>query len=342
MRLRLNVSLRALAYYLVALAMSFGAMGAILAALGYSPLGGYSTFFIIPFSSARAVGLFLVKFTTLYLMSLAFAIPLHARKFNVGIEGQFLLGAVGAAVVGIHLGGLHPAISVPVVLLAAMFSGLVWAFFPSIMLYLFNVNEIMSTILFNFISFYLVNYVALGSLRDEFAGHPMTIPIASNARLPILIPQMNVTIGLVLTIILGIAAFIVLSKTVFGYELKAAGSNPIASEKHGINTRLLGPMSLMLGGVFAGLAGGIEVTGYHFRLIEGMHGYYAPLSIILTLMVKGDPLLMFLSAFLVTLVDVGSNALQRTMGVPVEISLILLGLMMLLIMVAEHLLERRR
>lgn len=339
--MKITLDIRIISYYTLALFVAFGFMGALLFALGYNPIDGYITFLRTPFMNLRAFGLFLVKFTSLYLMGLAFAIPLQARKFNVGNEGQFLLGAVGAAVAGVYLGGLPSFLAVPLALIVAAFLGLLWAAMPAFMLFLFNVNEIVSTILFNFISFYLVDYVALGSLRDVFAGHPMTIPISENAHIPTLVSQTNINLGLILAIIIGLAMFFVFSRTTYGYELKAAGSNPIAAEKHGINVKLLGPLSLMLGGALAGLAGGIEVLGYHYRLIEGMHGFYSPLSIILTLMVKGNPLLLFLSAFFVTLVDVGSNALQRTMGVPVEISLILLGLLMLLIMIAEYLSERR-
>lgn len=336
------VETKKIAYYAVALLISFGVMGLILAGLGYNPITGYSTFFLTAFSSLRALGLFIVKFTTLYLLGIAFAIPLKARKFNVGNEGQFLLGAIGAAAVGIYLKDLPQVVSVPLILIVSALFGMLWAFVPSILLYLFNVNEIVSTILLNFISFYLVDYVALSSLRDEFAGHPMTIPISISARLPVLVSQTTINIGVIIAIILGTLVYFFLEKTTYGYEIKATGSNPIASEKHGINVKLLGPLTIMLGGLFAGLAGGIEVAGYHYRLIAGMHGFYSPLSIILTLMVNGNPVLLFLSAFFVSLVDVGSNALQRTMGVPVEISLILLGLTMLLLMVAEYLSERGR
>jgi simple sugar transport system permease protein len=335
------LDVRVLLYYAFALLVAFGFMGTLLFALGYSPINGYATFFKTPFMNLRAIGLFLVKFTSLYLMGLAFAVPLQARKFNVGNEGQFLLGAIGAAVAGIYFGGLPSYVALPLGLIIACLLGMLWAAMPAFMLFLFNVNEIVSTILFNFISFYLVDYIALGSLRDVFAGHPMTIPVSDNARIPTIVPQTNINAGLVIAIIVGIAMYIVVSRTTYGYELRAAGSNPIASEKHGINVKLLAPLSLIMGGALAGLAGGIEVLGYHYRLIEGMHGFYSPLSIILTLMVKGNPLLLFLSTFFVTLVDVGSNALQRTMGVPVEISLILLGLLMLLIMIAEYLSERR-
>lgn len=337
MKLNFEFNLRAVIYYALALILTFGAMGLILLGLGYNPLDGYSTFFSTPFSNLRSLGLFLVKFTTLYLMGLAFAIPLHSGKFNVGNEGQFLLGGIGAIILGVS-----PDAGVWIVLLVSALFGLLWALIPATMLYLFNVNEIVSTILLNFISFYLVNYVTLGSLRDEFAGHPMTIPIATTAKLPILVSDTNINAGLIISVIMGIIIFFLISRTVFGYELRATGSNPIAAQKHGINVKLLGPLSLMLGGLFAGLAGGIEVTGYYYRLIEGMHGFYAPLSIILTLMVRGKPLLLFASAFFVSLVDVGSNALQRTMGVPVELSLILLGLIMVLVMIAEYLAERER
>lgn len=335
------VDLRAIIYYAIAITISVGAIGAILAAMGYNVIQGYVTFFLTGFMDIRSIGLFSVMFVSLYLLGLAFSVPLSSRKFNVGNEGQFLLGAIGAAIAGISLGGLSSPLLVPIVLLSSALFGMLWASIPAVLLYAFNVNEIVSTILLNFVAFQLVDYVALGSLRDVFAGHPMTIQVSESARLPNLVSGSSINAGLLISIACGAVMYIYIYRTVYGYELLAVGANPIAASKHGINARALGPMSLALGGVFAGLAGGIEVAGYHYRLIEGMQGFYAPLSIVAALMAKGEPRYLLLSSFYVTLVNIGSSALQRTLGVPSELSLIIAGLSMLLIMIAEYARERR-
>jgi len=335
------IDLRALIYYSIAILVSISVVGATLAIMGYDIVQGYVSFLFSGFIDIRSLGLFSVKFTSLYLLGLAFSIPLAARRFNVGNEGQFLLGAIGASIAGILFGDIPAFILIPAVLLFSVLLGLLWSSIPALLLYVFKVNEIVSTILLNFIAFQLVNYVALSPLRDVFAGHPMTIPISESARLSSLIGGSSLNAGLSIAIVCGVIIYIYTYRTVYGYELQAAGANPIAASKHGINAKVLGPMSLAIGGVFAGLAGGIEVAGYHYRLIEGMQGFYAPLSIIAALMAKGDPRYLLLSSFYVTLVDIGSSALQRTLGVPAELSLIIAGLSMLLIMIAEYVKERR-
>jgi len=334
--------LTTLIYYLIAIAAAFIVTGILLLLTGQNVILGYKTIFYTSFRSTGGFALTLLKFIPLYLMGLGFAIPLSTRKFNVGIEGQFLLGAIGAAAIGIIFADLPKIVLVPLVLLVSMIFGAIWALVPAVLLYFFNVNEIISTILLNFISFYLVDLVALGPWRDEFAGHPMTIPIGENAHIPLIISRPPIHVGSIITIILGIVAFILVYRMILGYELRASGANPIASYKFGINVKIIAPLSLVMGGVLAGLAGGFEVTGLHYRLVEGMQSNYAPLAIIAALMSKGNPIYLFFFSMFISVIEIGANAMQRTMGAPVEIVFMTEALMMLFIMIAEVIRMRRR
>jgi ABC-type uncharacterized transport system permease subunit len=329
-------------YYVLAIGAAFLVTGVLLWITKQNILLGYETIFTSSFRSLEYFSLTIFKFIPLYLMGLGFAIPLASKKFNVGIEGQFLLGAIGAAIVGIVFGGLPSYVLVPLILVTAMAFGALWGFIPASLLYYFNVNEIISTILLNFISFYLVDLVALGRWRDQFAGHPMTIPISSAGHMPLIVKQPQIHVGSIVAIILGVLGYILVYKMVFGYELRAAGSNPIASMKFGINVSLLAPLSLVLGGLMAGLAGGIEVAGLHYRLVEGMQSDYASLAIIASLMAKGNPIYLFLTVGFISVLEVGASAMQRTMGAPVEIVFMTEALMMLFIMLAEVFRYRRR
>jgi len=336
----LKRELRTVLYYLLAVIAAFAVAGIILLSLHQDVLTGYKTILTTSFSSLPNFALTIFKFTPIYLMGVGFSIPLAARKFNVGIEGQFLLGAVGAAVVGIGLSGFPSYILIPSMLLFAMIMGALWASIPAALLYLFNVNEIISTILMNFISFYLVDLFALGRWRDVSAGHPMTIPISPSAHLPIIGAQIN--IGSLIAVAVALVAFLTIYKSVFGYDLRATGSNPIAAFKFGIKTNYLFPLSLVIGGAVAGLAGGLEVSGLYFRFVEGMQSNYANLAIIVSLMARGNPILLLLTSFFFSVIEIGANAMQRTMGTPYEIALITEALMMLFIMTVDALRQRRR
>uniref|UniRef100_A0A7J3SMK6 ABC transporter permease n=1 Tax=Fervidicoccus fontis TaxID=683846 RepID=A0A7J3SMK6_9CREN len=332
--------LKAAAYYLLAIVAAFGVAGLILLTMHQDVLLGYKTILTTSFSSLPNFALTIFKFTPIYLMGLGFSIPLASRKFNVGIEGQFLLGAVGAAAVGITLTGMPGYIILPLLLTVALIMGAIWATVPALLLYFFRVNEIISTILMNFISFYLVDLIALGPWRDVTAGYPMTIPISSSARLPIIGSQIN--IGSLFTIALAVLGFFILYRSTFGYELRASGSNPIAAFKFGIKTSYLAPLSLVLGGAVAGLAGGLEVSGLYFRLVEGMQSNYANLAIIVSLMARGNPVALLLTSFFFSMIEIGANAMQRTMGTPYEIALITESLMMLFVMTVDAIRQKRR
>ncbi|MEM0239834.1 MAG: ABC transporter permease [Ignisphaera sp.] len=332
--------IKIIVYYLIAIAAAFAIAGVILFSLHQNVLIGYKTILTTSFSSLPSFALTIFRFVPIYLMGLGFSIPLASRKFNVGIEGQFLLGAVGAASVGIVLGWLPGYLLLPLILIASMATGMLWASIPALMLYFFNVNEIISTILMNFISFYLVDLVALGPWRDVSAGHPMTIPISSSAHLPIIVGQIN--IGFLFTIVFALAGFIIFYRSIFGYQLRASGSNPIAASKFGIRTNFLAPLSLILGGAVAGLAGGLEVSGLYFRLVEGMQSNYANLAILVSLMARGNPITLLLTSFFFSIIEIGANAMQRTMGTPYEIVLITEALMMLFIMTVDAIRLRRR
>jgi len=337
--LRLAVSARYAVYYAIAIGAAFAVTGLLLFSLGQSVALGYRTILTTSFSSLPNFIQTLLKFVPIYLMGIGFSIPLASRKFNVGIEGQFLLGAVGATTVGIALGALPRPLLVPTLLIVASAMGALWASVPALLLYFFGVNEIISTILLNFISFYLVDMFALGRWRDVGAGHPMTIPISPAAHMPFIYGQLNA--GPVISLALALLAFLLLYRSVFGYELRATGANPIASFKFGINTKLLGPLSLVLGGAAAGLAGGIDVAGFYFRFVEGMQSNYASLAILVSLMARGNPIALLLTSFFFSVIEVGANAMQRTMGTPYEVALITEALMLLFVMTVETFRERR-
>ncbi len=329
-------------YYALAIALAFLVTGVLLHLTGQSAIKGYITILTASFRSPEALSLTIFKFIPLYLMGLGLAIPLASKKFNMGIEGQYLIGAIGATFVGVYLHNLPKPLHVSLVLLASAAFGAAYALIPALLLYFFNVNEIVSGMLLNFISFYIVDIVCVGKLRDVYAGHPMTIPISDTAKIPLLTARPQIHVGSIITLVLGLAAAYIVYRSVFGYELRASGSNPIAASKFGINVALLAPLSLVLGGIVAGLAGGMDVAGFQYRLVEEMQDNYTPLAIIATLMAKSNPIALILTTMFIAVLDIGASAMQRTMGAPIEVVYMTEALMILFIMLAEALRRRRR
>ena len=322
--------------YLFSISLAFGSAGLILYFSGYDVASCYWTILTASFWNLSSLFLTLTKFSTLLLMSLAFLIPYVSRKFNIGIEGQYLMGALGATLVGLAIsapGGIHAIISI----LAGIAFGSLWALVPAFLMTRYNVNEVISTIMMNFIARYSVIVFAMGIWRDVASGHPMTIPISSTAALPLLNSTPPLSSGVVFSVTTTIVLYFILAFTLFGYELRATGTNPRAAEVFGINTKLLMPLSLVIGGSIAGLGGALDVTGYYHRLIDGMQSNYPSLGILIALLSKGKITFVIPVAFFISVIDVGTNALQRIQRVPIELVLILEGLLLVFILVSESL-----
>ena len=158
--------------YLAAVLAAFVVVGILLLLMGFNPLRAFQTILFTSFRTRNGFIQTWLKFIPLVFMALAFTIPAKGGKFNIGGEGQMIMGAVGAAVVGILLIDAPTIILLPLVLLAGFLAGAFWAFIPAILLYRFNINEILSTVLLNFVSFSVIDYVATEIWPDPLAGHP--------------------------------------------------------------------------------------------------------------------------------------------------------------------------
>jgi simple sugar transport system permease protein len=322
--------------YVFSVSLAFGIAGLILYLGGYDVVSSYRTILTASFWNLNSFFLTLTKFSTLLTMSLAFSIPYISRKFNIGVEGQYLMGALGAALVGLAMSapaGIHVVIS----LMAGVVLGSLWASLPAFLMARYNVNEVISTIMMNFIARYSVIVFAMSLWRDVASGHPMTIPISDTATLPLLNPSPPLSSGIIFSLAIAALLYFIVALTVVGYELRATGTNPRAAEVFGVNTRLLMPLSLIIGGGIAGFGGALDVTGYYHRLIDGMQSNYPSLGILIALLSKGKITFIVPVAFFISVIDVGTNALQRIERVPIELVLILEGLLLVFILVSESL-----
>lgn len=321
--------------YVLAILAAFLAAGIFIALMGFNVLEAYQTILFTSFKSKNGFVQTLLKFVPLLLMALAFAIPFRAGKFNIGGEGQFLIGAVGAVSVGILFADLPLILLLPLVLIGGTLFGAFWAFLAGWFLYRFNIHEILSTVLLNFISFQVLDYIATVMWRDPVAGHPTTIPIGAGGNLPRLLNSPPLHSGLLLALVVAVVTYYYVERTPSGYELVATGANPRAAFVYGVNTKILFVLSLVLGGAMAGLAGGIEVAGVHHRLIEGMQSNFMQLGIIITLISKGNFTVIPFAAFFIAVLEVGASAMQRSMGIPVEMVFIVEALILIFVLLTD-------
>jgi len=321
--------------YAVGVAAAFAAVGIFLAAMGFDVPRAYGTILFTSFRTANGFVQTLLKFVPLLLLALAFTVPLAAWKFNIGGEGQLIAGAVGAAAAGILLARLPAPALLPLLLVAGTLGGALWAAVPAWLLYRFGINEILITVLMNFVSFGVLDYVTTEIWPDLAAGHPTTVPIGAGGRLPLLVDSPPLHAGFILALAVAAAVYVYLTRSAAGYELRATGANPRAALLHGIAVRRLFVLALVLGGALAGLAGAIEVAGVHHRLIEGVQSNYLLLSILIGLIAKGSTLAVPVVAFAIAVLDVGARAMQRTMMIPVEVVFVVEGLILVFVLLAD-------
>jgi len=213
--------------------------------------------------------------------------------------------------------------------------GMLWVLLPSVLLYRFSINEILTTVLMNFVAFELVNYVATQIWPDPAAGHPTTLPIGAGGWLPLLISRPPLHSGIIVGLLVGGAVYLYTSRTSAGYELMATGANPRASRVFGINVRRMFFLSMLAGGAIGGLSGAIEVAGVQHRLIEGLQSNYLLLGIIIGLIARGDNLAVPFVAFFISVLEVGASAMQRTLQIPSEMVLIVEALILLFVLLSD-------
>lgn len=333
-RSRTPARLRAAVPYVVAVLAAFAVAGVVIAVLGHDPFLAYRAILTTSFRSSFGFVETLHKWVPLVLIALGFVIPLAAGKYNIGGEGQLLVGATAAAAVGIVAADLPGVVLLPAVLLAGVVAGGLWAAIAAWLMDRFGVNEILSTVLLNFVSFGVVDYIASDVWSDPAAGHPTTVPIGSGGELP-LIGRPPFHAGVLLAVVVCVVTALVVRSSVGGFELRAAGANARAAQVHGLRVSRIAVGALIIGGALGGLAGGVEVAGVHYKLIEGMQSNYLLLGIIIGLIARGSVVAVPFVAFGIAVLEVGANAMQRLAGVPAEMVLIVEALILLFLLFSD-------
>jgi general nucleoside transport system permease protein len=328
-------ALKSILPYLIAILASLAAAGIFIALMGYNVFRAYYTILFTSFRTPNGFIQTLLKFVPLSLQAFAFTIPLAAGKFNIGGEGQLIVGAIGASAMGILFSNLPIYLLLPLVLLGGIVAGAIWGFIPGWLLYKFNVSEILTTTLLNFVSFALIDYVATGPWRDPSAGHPTTVEIGQGGFLPMLVNNPPLHSGVIIAILIAIAVYFFTSRSTGGYELIATGANPRAAGVYGIDVKKMFVLSLVIAGGIGGLSGAIEVSGVQHRLIEGLQSNFLVLGLIIGLIAKGNNLAVPFVAFFIAVLEVGASAMQRTMMIPVEMVFIVEALVLVFVLLSD-------
>lgn len=321
----------------VVLALLAGAV--LLWLAGVSPLETYRAMLEGAFGSAYAISETLVRATPLMLTGLAVSIAFRMLFWNIGAEGQLAMGAFAAAGVALFLPEAIPGLPgwtlLPLMILAAFAAGAAWGLIPASLKAFLGVNEIITTLMLNYVAILWIQYLYYGPWKDpQGFGFPGTAPFPEAAWLPRLkdtpwLPQIvdtgRVHYGLGLAILAAILIWIVLDRTRWGYEIKVIGENPRAARYAGISIVRNILLVMILSGGLAGLAGFSQVSAVSHRLQQGIvvgDGYTA---IIVAWLARLNPFGVLLVALLLAGLFVGGDQIQITMGLPASVALVLQG-----------------
>ena len=322
--------------YLAAVLVALVLIGVLLLAVGADPLAAYGTILRSSLGSVGGVGQTLNKATPLILGALGVALAMRGGFLNVGVDGQLYLGAICATGVAFLLGGQVPAgLALPAVLVAGVAGG-VLAILPAALLRAaWGVNEIFVTVMLNFVFLELTDYLATGPWNDPLAGEAITRPIPAVAQLPPLLPQAGAHPGILLALAVAGLVGWVLRRTLFGFSLRAAGDNPVAARVGGIALGPVAAVALLSSGAIAGLAGAIEVSGYHQRLILGLSPGYGYMAILLAVLGRRQALGVVVAGLAFAVLLVGSDSLQRSVRLPQSAVLVFQAIILLSVLFAE-------
>jgi len=299
----------------LALAVAVAISAVIIALAGGSPLVALAALANGAFGSLDGWSEVGVRTCPLLLTGLAVAIAFRAGLWNIGAEGQLLAGAVVVAWLGSRLGSWPAALALPLMLLLAATAGAGWAAIAGVLKRARGVDEVISTIMLNFIALGLVGYLVHGPLMEAAGTYPQTDAVLPALRLPRLFAGHRVHAGLILALASAGLAYLLLFRTVLGYEMRAVGLNPIAARLAGLRTggALLG--ALAVSGGLAGLAGGIEVAAVTFRLYDQFSPGWGFTAIAVALLGRLHPAGVVAAAVFFGALDAGSTAMQSAAGV---------------------------
>jgi general nucleoside transport system permease protein len=301
----------------ISIAVTFLLTSILILLAGGNPLEAYYYFLIAPLSDKVSALEVLVKTTPLLLTGACAVFAFTAGFWNIGGEGQFLAGAFAATGAGILLQGVDPAVAIPLMILVSFIAGMLWILIPALLKAKLSVDEVVTTLLFNSIILFIIAYTLNNVWRNPITGWPQSPEISETAHYLKLIPRSRLHMGFIIALAVIIVEWFVIAKTSLGLKMRALGLGKEAARFAGVNVnRTLFIAALVSGGI-AGLAGGGDIAGIHFHLIEAVSSGLGYTGIIVAMLAGLNPLGLIPSALFLGLIDTGAQTVSRAMGLPI-------------------------
>jgi len=313
----------------LAVILSFLVVGILLLSTNRNPIAAFGYFIRGAFGTVYNFADTVSRVIPLLIAAIAFIIGAKCSVFNVGIEGQLLLGALASAVVGFGL-DLPKVIHLPLMLLAGALAGGLYALIPAWLKVYRKVNEILSTIMLNYPAFFFTHYIVLNVTPRE-GVIPATPFIKESAKFINIFPGTRLHAGVIVTILVVILANFLLKKTSLGYEMRAVGLNQKAARFHGIPVEKRVMLAFFLSGCLAGLAGAVEVAGVHYRYLDQFSPGYGYDSITVAMVGLMSPFGAIFSATLFGALKTGIVDMAVNAEIPRQLITLINGIIVIFV-----------
>ena len=310
----------------------------IFSLLGKDPLRGLTMFFWEPIKSGYALGELLVKATPLLIIALGLSVCFRSGVWNIGAEGQFVMGAILAGWMALQADRSTSAWIIPAILLAGVLGGMLWAGITALLKDRFHANEILVSLMLVYVAIFILNFVVNGPLKDP-AGYnfPQSKSFEAITQIPRLFAGSRVSIGIVLGLLGAGALWLFLFRSKAGFALAVGGLAPHAARYAGFSSRAALWAALLISGGAAGLAGGLEVAGPIGQLTPYVPAGYGFAAIIVAYVGRLHPVGVVLASLLMSMFYIGGELAQSRMGVPKSVTGVFQGLLLFSLLACDTL-----
>lgn len=327
---------------LLALAITVLIGMTLFAALGKDPVRGLQVFFWEPVRNGYALGELVVKATPLLLIALGLAVCFRSNVWNIGAEGQFVIGAIFAGGVALMADRTTGPWIVPAILLAGVLGGMLWAGITALLRDRFNANEILVSLMLVYVAVQVLNYLVYGPWKDPMGfNFPQTKTFEQAAQMPRLFQGSRVNIGLPIALAGAAAVWIYLFRTRSGFAQQVGGLAPAAARYAGFSSRSALWVALLVSGAAAGLAGALEVAGPIGQLTPYVPAGYGFAAIIVAFVGRLHPVGIVFSAILMSMFYIGGELAQSRLGLPKSITGVFQGLLLFTLLACDTLIAYR-
>ncbi|MBO0661316.1 ABC transporter permease [Jiella sp. CQZ9-1] len=332
----------AIAAPVIAVALTLFAGALLFTLLGHDGLAAVNEIFVKPLFNPYRWQDLLVKASPLVMIATGLAIGFRANVWNIGAEGQYVLGGLAGTGVALATLNMSGGWILPVMLVCGVLGGMVWAAIPALLKTKLGVNEILSSLMLNYVAIQLLYYLMRGPWKDPMGfNFPQTAMFSSDQTLPIVVPGTLIHLGIPLAFAIALTAFGVMTRTITGFQMQVEGLAPKAAAFGGFGAASTVWIAMLAGGGLAGLAGIVEASGPFGQMVPQFPTGYGYTAIIVAFLGRLNPLGIVVAGLVLALTYVGGESAQTTIGLPSAATGVFQA-MMLFFLLATDILVRYR